>query len=163
MLIGTYEHNLDGKNRVFVPAKFREELGDNFIYKIFPSKHPSIQLFNRDEYERTLLASLEGITDLTRKRRAHAKGYLGAGEASYDNQGRIILNPAITSKAKIEKQCIFVGFGNYVEVMSPETYENYLNSIYESNIADEEAIEREEEIYRGYTAEGRFISLPDED
>lgn len=161
MLIGTYEHNLDGKNRVFVPAKFREELGDNFIYKIFPSKHPSIQLYSKDEFENSLLASLEGITHPIKKRQALAKSYLGTGEASYDSQGRIILNPTITKQANIEKQCVFVGFGNYVEVMSPETYENYLKSICEDHIADEEAIEKEEEINRSYIAEGKFITLPE--
>ena len=31
MLIGEYSHNLDAKGRVFMPAKFREELGEKFI------------------------------------------------------------------------------------------------------------------------------------
>ena len=34
VLIGTYEHNIDGKNRLFVPAKFRAVLGSEFIFKI---------------------------------------------------------------------------------------------------------------------------------
>ncbi len=161
MLIGTYEHNLDGKNRVFVPAKFREELGDNFIYKIFLSNHPSIQLYSKDEFEKSLSTSLVGITDPTKERIARAKCYMGTGEASYDSQGRIVINPAIARKAKIEKQCVFVGFGNYVEVMSPETYESYLDTIYNDNLADEAAIEKESEVYRSYQAEGRFITLPE--
>lgn len=161
MFIGTYEHNLDGKNRVFIPAKFRNGLGDDFIYKIFPSEHPSIQLYSKEEFEKTFLGSVDGITHPVKKREALARIYHGAGVASYDSQGRIVINPLIAKKAGIEKQCVFVGFGSYVEVMSPETYENYLQSISDSYIADEQAIKKEEEIYRNLLAEGKFISSPE--
>lgn len=160
MFVGTFEHNLDGKNRVFVPVKFREELGDNFIYKIFPSTHPSIQLFSKEAFEQNALLSVQGITHPIKMRNALAKCYLGTGTASYDSQGRIVINPKVAEKAGIEKQCIFVGFGTYVEVMSPETYDNYLQSICEDNVADEEAFDKEAEINRSYIAEGKFITLP---
>lgn len=161
MFIGSYEHNIDGKNRLFVPAKFREELGENVIYKVMMSKHPSIQLYSKDEFEKSLLGSLENIANEDKKRIARARIYMGAGEASYDAQGRIIINPAIAKRAGIEKQCVFVGFGNYVEIMSPETYDSYLEDIYSDNIAEEESIAREADVYRSLQAEGKFITLPE--
>ena len=48
MFIGTYEHNMDSKNRVFVPVKFREELGETIYYRLYASKeNPSIQPLRR--------------------------------------------------------------------------------------------------------------------
>ncbi len=159
MLIGTYEHNLDGKNRVFIPVKFREELGDGFVYKFHASKYPSIQLYSKKEFESALQESLLRARNPIEKRNILAKNYMGTGEAAYDSQGRIVLGQLATKQAGIEKQCIFIGFGNYVEVMSPENYSKYLDSISASNAADEQALEEEAAVYRSYQAEGKFLNL----
>lgn len=160
-LFGTYEHNLDGKNRVFVPAKFREQLGEEFVYRLYSSNYPVIQLYNRNEFNKKVAESLEGITDEEELRDAIADKCFGAGETNCDSQGRIVINPAIAKEAGIEKQCVFVGFYYYVEVMSPETYKKYLASIGKERIANENANKKEREIRRTYKAEGRFISVPD--
>ena len=52
VLIGTYEHNIDGKNRLFVPAKFRAVLGGEFIFKVCRSKYPSIQLYSKAQFQK---------------------------------------------------------------------------------------------------------------
>ncbi len=161
MAIGTYEHNIDGKNRVFIPSKFREELGDEFIYKLCPSKFPSIQLFSKEHYNRlypkTDIDTANEISD----RRKRARRNMGSGESSCDSQGRIVINPLIAKMAKLEKTCVFVGFETYVEIMSPETYENYLMSLYEDYMAEEESYEKEEEALRNLRSEGAFIRTED--
>lgn len=159
MLIGTYEHNLDGKNRVFVPAKFREELGENFCYNFCGSQYPSIRLYNRQTFEQTLSRALEERKEYETEREIKAKHFLGAGEASYDSQGRVIFSQLITKYAHIEKQCIFVGFGDYVEVMSPESYNKYLETIILDSVLDEEAADSEKKIRRSYRAEGKLLGL----
>ncbi len=159
MLIGTYEHNLDGKNRVFVPVKFRDELGNNFIYKFHASKYPSIQLYSQKQFESARDEALMRARSPIEKRNILAQFYLGTGEASYDGQGRIVLNQLVTNQAGISKQCIFVGFGDYVEIMSPENYQEYLSSITASNTAAEQALEDESAIYYQYQSEGKFLNL----
>ncbi len=162
MLIGTYEHNLDGKNRVFIPAKFRDDLGENFIYTYHSSKYPSIQLYSKQGFEDALEEALEEAKDRTEKRNIRAEFMMGAGEASYDSQGRVIFSQIVTRQAGIEKQCIFVGFGDYVEVMSPENYNKYLESITLNNTLDEEAIESEKKILRSYKSEGKLLNIKSE-
>ena len=83
---------------------------------------------------------------------------MGSGESTCDTQGRIIINPLIAKLAKLSKQCVFVGFETYVEIMSPETYENYLMSLYDEYIAEEESFEAEEAEIRKLRSEGAFIS-----
>ena len=68
MFIGTFEHNIDGKNRVFIPAEFREELGQSFILKLYPSKKfPSIQLYRKQDYKEKTQPAMIGR--LSRKAR----------------------------------------------------------------------------------------------
>ena len=68
MFIGTFEHNMDSKNRVFVPAKFREELGESFYYKLYPSeKYPSLQLYSKDEFRKQFEEPGNGISNLAKK------------------------------------------------------------------------------------------------
>lgn len=164
MFIGTFEHNMDAKNRVFVPAKFREELGESFYYKLYSSeKYPSIQLYSKEEFQRQFEEPVNGISNLAKKRNLLAQIYLGTDEATVDNQGRMLVGSVIAKRAGLEKRCIFVGFGSYVEVMSPEAYDNYLEKMCRSNSADEDAVEKEEDIYRQLMGEGKFLSTSEEE
>lgn len=163
MFVGTYEHNMDAKNRVFVPAKFREELGENIYYKLYASKEcPSIQLYSEAEFRKQFEDPVSGITNLAKKRALLAQIYLATGTTSYDNQGRINISSVIAEKAGLEKQCIFVGFGSYVEVMSPVAYENYLEKMCQINAKDECAVDDEADVYRQMMSEGKFLDVEGE-
>ena len=93
------------------------------------------------------------------KRNILAQFHLGTDTASCDGQGRVVLNQMITEAAEIEKNCIFVGFGEYIEVMSPANYKKYLASVTAANAADEQALEDEADVYRKYQSEGKFLNL----
>ena len=163
MFIGTFEHNMDSKNRVFVPAKFREELGDSFYYKLYASKEcPSIQLYSKDEFRRKFEEPARASLNQAESKILYGKIYMGVDEANVDNQGRISIGSAIAKKAGVEKRCIFVGFGSYVEVMSPEAYDNYLEKMCQDNSADENATQKEEDIYRQLMSEGKFLAVTEE-
>lgn len=163
MLVGTYEHNMDSKNRVFVPAKFREELGENIYYKLYASKEcPSIQLYSEEEFKKQFEDPVNGVTNLAKKRSLLAQIYLATGTATYDNQGRINISSVIAEKAGLEKRCIFVGFGSYVEVMSPEAYENYFDKMCQMNAKDEIAAEEEADVYRQLMSEGKLLDVTGE-
>lgn len=163
MFIGTYEHNMDAKNRVFVPAKFREELGDSFYYKLYASKeYPSIQLYSKDEFKRKFEDPVMPLLSQAKSKDAYAKIYMGTDEANVDNQGRISIGSVIARKAGLEKCCIFVGFGSYVELMSPEAYDRYLDKMCQSNAEDEIAVAAEEAAYRRLMSEGKLLGIAEE-
>ena len=158
---GIYEHNIDGKNRVFIPAKFREIMGDNYIYKLCPSKYPSIQLFSRDHYNELYPQTEVDTANPIKDRNMRAGRNLGKGESTCDAQGRIVISPLISRLAKLQKQCVFVGFETYVEIMDPEVYEAFLLSQCEEYQLEEESYKMEESKKREFRSEGAFISLPD--
>ena len=159
MFLGTFEHNLDGKNRVILPVKFRKGLGEEFICKFHASKYPSIQLYNAEQFERSREEALMRARTPIEKRNILAQFHLGTDTASCDSQGRVVINQMIAEAAEIEKTCIFVGFGEYIEVMSPSNYKKYLASVTAANAADEQALEDEAAVYRKYQSEGKFLNL----
>ena len=138
MFTGEYAHSVDAKNRIFVPARFREELGESFIVA-------------RDiRGERLKVFSLEGwqeyiapIMNQERKLSEKAIRYLhrNALQVSPDAQGRILLTKDLLSYAGIVKDAVIVGCSSYVEIWSAE---NYAREV-ESEDADE--IRRELEMF----------------
>ncbi len=157
VLIGTYEHNIDGKNRLFVPAKFRAVLGSEFIFKICRSKYPSVQLYSKAQFQKEVDEALRSVTAEVLRRNIKAQKYLGTGEAVCDAQGRIVLGGETAKLAKLEKACILTGFGDYVEIMSPEVYEAYNASLLEAAVAEEEAFFAQEELRNEKRSKGAYL------
>ena len=159
MLIGTYEHNIDGKNRLFVPAKFRAVLGSEFIFKVCRSNYPSIQLYSKVQFQKEVDEALKGVKVEALKRNIKAQKYLGAGEAVCDAQGRIVLSGETAKSVKLDKACILTGFGDYVEIMSPEVYEAYNNALLEAAVAEEESYLAQEELRNEKRSEGAYLDV----
>ena len=125
MFTGEYAHSVDAKNRIFVPARFREELGESFIVA-------------RDiRGERLKVFSLEGwqeyiapIMSQERKLSEKAIRYLhrNALQVSPDAQGRILLTKDLLTYARIVKEAVIVGCSTYIEIWSAESYQSEIES-----------------------------------
>ena len=120
MLGGEYRHNLDPKNRIFIPAKLREELGATFVVA-------------KDIREKCLkVYSLSGwenyITPLREQKRKLSEKILRFLHASLvqvtpDSQGRIVLPQELVVHAEIEKNVVIVGCCDYAEIWAEAGYE----------------------------------------
>ena len=99
LFVGTFEHSLDGKNRVILPVKFRKGLGEEFICKFHASKYPSIQLFNAEQFEQAREEALMRARTPIEKRNILAQFHLGTDTANCDAQGRVVLSQQLHQKA----------------------------------------------------------------
>ena len=122
MFIGTYEHNLDDKGRLAIPAKFREELGDCFFATRGLDK--CLFIFPKNEWER----QLDEFTKLPltmRDSRAYSRLYLsGACESALDKQGRINIL-LILENMQAFKDAIVIGVMDRVEIWSRDVWMSY--------------------------------------
>ncbi|MBE6549485.1 MAG: division/cell wall cluster transcriptional repressor MraZ [Ruminococcaceae bacterium] len=120
MLSGEFKHNIDTKNRLFIPAKHREELGETFMVAKSVREN-CLKVYSLEEWERYI----EPIVKMERKNSEAILRALhrNASQVSPDAQGRIILPPALVSYAEIEKGAVVVGCGKYAEIWSEEAYE----------------------------------------
>ena len=133
MLIGEYEHSVDVKGRLIMPAKLRDEIGFKFIVTkgldgclfVFPLKEWEIF----QEKLRALPVSDKNARNFTRF------FFAGATECEIDKQGRFLVASNLREYASMEKEVIIIGVGTRIEFWSKEKWEQYNNN--ENNSADE--------------------------
>lgn len=119
MLYGRYEHNIDAKGRIFVPAKLREKLGDNFIAAAVIDH--CISLYSLEEWDKLQ----QGLADMPFTKARKLQRYLSsnAADVQVDSQGRILLPRHLMTYALLEKEALVIGAGNRAEIWNPDNYE----------------------------------------
>ncbi len=125
MLTGEYRHSVDSKNRLFIPAKHREELGPSFMI-VRDVRGPRLKVFSMEAWE----AYIAPIRQQERKLAEAALRFLhkDAVTAEPDSQGRVLLTSTLLSYAGIEKEAVIVGCADYAEIWSAEQYEAEINA-----------------------------------
>ena len=139
MLIGEYEHSLDVKGRLILPAKIREDMGDKFIV----TKGLDGCLFGFSQNEWTNFEEKLKTLPLTNKNaRDFVRFFLsGATECEIDKQGRFLITSNLREYATLEKDAIIIGVGTRIEIWNREKWKSY-NS--DENISADEIARSEE-------------------
>lgn len=119
LLGGEYKHNLDPKNRIFIPAKFREELGESFVVAK-DIREKSLKIYSQQGWESYIKPLKEQSRKLSEKilRFLHSS----LAQVTPDSQGRIVLPPELIQYAELEKSVLIVGCGDYGEIWSEAAY-----------------------------------------
>ena len=134
MLIGEYEHSLDSKNRIIMPSKFRDDIGEKFIvtkgldgclfaysiseWKNFEEKLRSLPLSNKDA-------------------RAFSRFFFaGATDCILDKQGRFLIPSNLREFAGLTKECVIVGMDSRVEIWSKDRWEKCDEDLSPDDVAE---------------------------
>ena len=116
-MYGKYEHTLDAKGRVFVPAKLRETLGETFF--VMPGLENCLNVYTREGWQRLQ----DKINQLPMARRAGLRVLLSnICECTPDKQGRVLLPAELRAYAALEQDVIFLGQGDHSEIWNAELY-----------------------------------------
>jgi len=119
VLTGKYEHNLDSKNRLFVPAKHRDILGESFM--ITCGSDRCLSVYSMEEWEK-YTKKIEELP-ATQARAMIRFIYSNAQTAQPDGQGRVVLTPDQIAYAQIEKGAVIIGSGNHAEIWSADNWQ----------------------------------------
>ena len=94
MLLGEHEHALDDKNRVTLPARFRQAFADGvFVTKGFD---PCLLVYPPDGWSRFVEGQLGGLTPFSREARQMSRYvFASAIQTDLDKQGRMGLTPPL--------------------------------------------------------------------
>lgn len=123
MFMGEYRHSLDAKNRLIVPAKFREELGDVFV--ITKGYDGCLALYTEQRWGNTV-RQMEELPTLNSDARKYIRMLLSkAQECSFDSQGRIQLPAFLVESIDIQKKCAVIGAADHVEIWAEEKWDEY--------------------------------------
>ncbi|GAA0075915.1 division/cell wall cluster transcriptional repressor MraZ [Clostridium sp. CTA-5] len=126
MFIGEYQHSLDSKNRMIVPSKLREDLGDKFV--ITKGLDGCLYIYPIDEWK-VLENKLKTLPLTNKDARSFVRFFFsGACVIELDKQSRGLIPQNLKEYAKIEKDIVSIGVLSRVEIWSKENWINYNES-----------------------------------
>ena len=125
MFMGEYQHSVDTKGRLIIPAKFREALGEQFVI----TRGMDNCIFGYPMHEwRKLEEKLKDLPMTKKDTRAFARFFFsGATECEIDKQGRVNLPAPLRKYAQIEKACAVIGVSNRVEIWAEDIWTEYMD------------------------------------
>jgi MraZ protein len=123
MLIGQYEHTIDVKKRLSLPAKFRGELGDKVI--ITKGVENCLVVYTEKEWQ-VFSEKLGNLPISQAEARSFSRMILSAAmEVTLDKLGRILIPDYLKEYASLEKDVIVCGLSNRLEVWDAEKWNIY--------------------------------------
>ena len=123
MLIGEYEHSLDTKGRLIMPAKLRQDMGEKFI--VTKGLDGCLFAFSQNEWL-NFETKLKALPLSDRNARNFVRFFLsGATECEIDKQGRFLLVNTLREYAEITKEVIIIGVGTRLEIWNKDKWKKY--------------------------------------
>ena len=115
MFIGEHKQKMDTKGRVVVPSKFRDELGNQVVVTKGLGEN-CLYAFSRESWEK-VVSKLEELPMTNMKVRNFNRFFLaGASNLEADKLGRVLVNSALREYALLDKEVVWVGVGNRMEI-----------------------------------------------
>ncbi len=123
MFLGTHFPRLDEKGRLFLPAKYRDELADGLV--ITKGHERSLWVYPMAEFER-FTQELRGAPVTDKRVRDYLRLFLGgAFDQQPDKQGRITIPPALREYARLTRDCVVIGQSNRLEIWDAAAWQAY--------------------------------------
>ena len=117
--LGSHEHSLDSKNRLFIPSKFRDGLGEDFV--VFkPLRGDCLRILSAEEWQKHLAS----LRTLPREYLEEIFNYYGlfAISLSPDAQGRVVLSGNLVSFAELGGSTIIRGCQDHAEIWNAAVF-----------------------------------------
>ena len=121
MFMGEYNHTIDAKGRLIVPAKFREELGEAFV--MTNGNDGCLNIYTNEAWE-TFLGKMQLLPNNRDKREIVRKFVAQANMVELDKQGRILVPSALREHAGLEKDVVLAGVIDKIEVWDKDRWDS---------------------------------------
>lgn len=126
LFIGEYQHSLDSKNRMIVPSKFREGLGEKFV--LTKGLDGCLYAYPMNEWM-MLENKLKQLPLTSKDARAFVRFiFSGANEIEMDKQGRALIPQNLLEYASIDKDIVSIGVSTRLEIWSKQSWDTYNSS-----------------------------------
>ncbi len=123
MFIGEYQHSLDAKGRMAIPAKFRGKLGSGAI--ITRGLDRCLFVFTASEWE-VLAKKIVELSILKSDSRAFSRFTMSAAsDVDFDTQGRILIPASLREYAGLKKEAVVTGVFNRLEIWDTDSWKSY--------------------------------------
>ena len=136
MLMGEHHHNVDEKNRLVIPSKFRAELGKEFI--ITRGLEKCLFVYPKEAWEK-IVGKLATLPFTQKDARNFTRFFMsGADICSLDSQGRVSISSPLIEYADITKETVIIGSIDHLEIWSEDLWNKFFDDNLEnfSDIAE---------------------------
>ena len=115
MLLGAHEHTIDDKNRLTLPARFRQAFADGLV--VTRGLDGCLYAFRREDWDRLVESRLATLDPLSPEgRRLERFFYSGASETELDKQGRVMVPRELIEHAKLGREVVVAGVNDRLEI-----------------------------------------------
>lgn len=128
MFFGEYKHVLDNKNRVIVPSRLREAIGqetEGLVFYITPGQDRCLYLFPQETFDAFMEKLSFSLLLGEKKRRTLRKFFAKVARRVCDKQGRVQIPENLIKSARLGTEVIFVGFNDRIELWDAAKYEEF--------------------------------------
>lgn len=126
MFFGTYTPRLDDKGRLFLPAKFRDELSEGLV--VTRGQERCLNVWSMQEFS-TFTDRLKETPITSKSSRDYVRMlFAGASDETPDKQGRITVPAMLRDYASLSKDCVVIGAMNRIEIWDATAWQTYSDS-----------------------------------
>lgn len=123
MFMGEYRHSIDAKGRLIIPSKLREQCGSSVV--VTRGFDGCLALYPQEEWTR-YYQKLQMLPRTKKEARNFVRIITSkASECEFDKLGRINIPNVLKIEGKLEKECVIVGVGDYIEIWNASLWQNY--------------------------------------
>jgi transcriptional regulator MraZ len=131
---GTFEHALDAKHRLTVPAKFRASLAGGVVlaasHEVVPGSGRSVSIWTPEAYEAFTAQTLSGMNPLSPAARELKRFFFNSSfDSELDSANRLMIPPTLMRYAGLDKDVIVTGSGECIEVWDRTAYDHYREDV----------------------------------
>ena len=128
MLLGEYAHTIDDKNRLTLPAKFRDSFAEGGV--VTRGLDGCLYLYARPEWDSLVTSRLAELDPLLEEGRLMQRYFFSAAaEAEPDKQGRIMVPPALLEHARLGREVIVAGVYDHLEIWDRVAWRDHLKQV----------------------------------
>jgi MraZ protein len=128
MLLGEYEHTIDDKNRLTLPAKFRQAFADGVV--VTRGMDGCLYAYNPADWNSVVEHRLGGLDPFSREARQLQRYFFaGASDQELDKQGRVMIPPSLMRHASLGREVVVAGVHNHLEIWDRAAWRQQLNEV----------------------------------
>jgi MraZ protein len=127
---GTFDHTLDAKNRLTMPARYRGALADGVVLAVPVDQQPCVGVWRPEDYETYSRRALAGLAPLSPRLTELERFFYGSShDTELDGAGRIMVPAFLSERARLQKEIVIVGAGERLELWSRPTWDDHQQTL----------------------------------
>jgi MraZ protein len=128
MLLGEYDHSLDDKKRLTLPAKFRQSFSDGVV--LARGMDGCLAVYTREGWKSFVESRLAALDPLSKEARQMSRFmFAGASETELDKQGRVMVPAALVTHAGLHREVVVAGVRDHLEIWDRAAWREQLKEV----------------------------------